>query len=180
MRSDRRIGVICAEDSTLAKNAKAAGAVAVGEDSLFELIRSGKVDFTSIICHQGSLDKLQKANLGRILGPRGLMPNVRQGTITSDVMKLIREMSGSDNYREKDGVVRIAIGQLTFTPEMLATNVKAFVSKVKQDITDLGEQVTKDVHEVVMSTTHGPGFSLNGAFKPTHPAVTTSMLHGPH
>lgn len=179
VRSDRRIGVICKDGSALAIQAKAAGAVAVGEDSLFEIIRAGTIAFTSVICDQGSADKLAKANLGRILGPKGIMPSVRQKTITSNVLSLLREMAGADNYREKDGVVRIAIAQLGFSPEMVAANVKAMVTKVKEDCQALDYQTSKDVHEVVLSTTHGPGFSLNGGFMPTEQGLTAAMLKGP-
>ncbi|KAF3771358.1 ribosomal protein L1 [Cryphonectria parasitica EP155] len=179
VRSDRRIGVICKENSALAIQARNAGAVAVGEESLFEIIRNGSMTFTSMICDQASADKLAKANLGRLLGPKGLMPSVRQKTITSNVLGLLREMAGQDNYREKAGVVRIAIGQLGFTPDMVAANVKAFVAQVKEDCATVGEQVNKEVHEVVLSTTHGPGFSLNGGFNPTEKGITPAMLQSP-
>lgn len=179
MRTDRRIAVICPEDSPLARTAKAAGASAVGESSIFETIRSGNFDYTAVICHSGSVDKLQKAQVGRILGPRGLMPSAKQGTVTSDIVGLLQEMSGSDQYREKDGVVRMAIGQLAFTPEMLSENITAFIAKLKEDCKDLEDQVSKTVHEVVLSTTHGPGISLNGRFKSDDENVTPDLLVGP-
>lgn len=180
VRSDRRIGVICKENSALAIQARKAGAVAVGEESLFEIIRAGSMSFTNMICDQASADKLAKANLGRLLGPKGLMPSVRQKTITNNVLALLKEMAGQDNYREKDGVVRIAIGQLGFTPEMLAANVKAFVTAVKDDIVELGDAASsKEVHEVVLSTTNGAGFSLNGGFNPTDEEITPALLNSP-
>lgn len=178
VRSDRRIGVICPENTATAIQARDAGAVAAGEESVFEIIRNGSISFTSMICDLKSADKLAKANLGRLLGPKGLMPNVRQKTITNNVLGLLREMAGQDNYREKQGVIRIAIGQLGFTPEMLAENVKAFMAQVKQDCEDM-EQVSKEVHEVVLSTTRGPGFSLDGEFNPTNPNITPAMLSTP-
>lgn len=180
MRSDRRIGVICKENSATAIQAKAAGAVATGEETMFELIRSGEIAFTAVICDQGSADKLAKQkDLGRILGPKGIMPSVRQKTITGNVLALLKEMHGADNYREKDGVVRIAIGQLGFSPDQLAANVKAMVSKVKEDMRDIDQQTHKELHEIVLSTTNGPGFSLNGGFAPTQEGITPAMLTGP-
>ncbi|KAJ4388844.1 hypothetical protein N0V93_006305 [Gnomoniopsis smithogilvyi] len=180
VRSDRRIGVICKEGSAVAIKAKAAGAVAVGEETMFDIIRSGAIAFTSVICDQASADKLAKQkDLGRILGPKGIMPSIRQKTITTNVLGLLQEMAGADNYRERDGVVRIAIGQLGFTPEMVAANVKAFVAKVKEDCQELESQTNKELHEVVLSTTHGPGFSLNGGFMPIEKGVTPAMLTGP-
>lgn len=180
VRSDRRIGVICKEGSAVAIQARAAGAVAVGEESLFEIIRAGTINFTAMICDQSSADKLAKQkDLPRILGPKGLMPSVKTKTITSNVLGMLREMAGADQYREKDGVVRIAIGQLGFTPEMLAKNVKAFVAHIKDDCVKLEHQGAKEVHEVVLSSTHAPGFSLNGGFNPTDPSITPAMLTGP-
>lgn len=180
VRSDRRIGVICKENSATAIQAKAAGAIAVGEETMFEIIRAGTISFTAVICEQASADKLAKQkDLGRILGPKGIMPSVRQKTITSNVLALLKEMHGADNYREKDGVVRIAIGQLGFSPEQLAENLKAFVSKVKEDLRDVETQTHKELHEIVLSTTHGPGFSLNGGFAPTQEGITPAMLSGP-
>lgn len=179
VKSGRRIGVICREGSALAIQAREAGAVAVGEESLFQAIRDGTLELTSLICDKSSSDKLAKANMGRLLGPKGLMPSVRTKTITSNVLGLLKEMAGADNYREKDGVVRLAVGQLGFTPEMLATNVKAFVGQVKEDCSALDSQIVKEVHEVVLSSTNGPGFSLNGGFKPTEEGMTPAMLTSP-
>lgn len=179
VKTDRRIGVICREGSALAIQARNAGAVAVGEESLFQIIRDGTMDFTAMICDQGSAEKLAKANLGRLLGPKGLMPSVRTKTISNNVLGLLKEMAGADGYREKEGVVRLPIGQLGFTPEMLAANVKAFVGQVKNDCAALEDQVNKEVHEVVLSTTHGPGFSLNGGYNPTEEGITPAMLTGP-
>ncbi|KAL2277486.1 hypothetical protein FJTKL_15403 [Diaporthe vaccinii] len=176
VKSDRRIGVVCREGSALAIQAREAGAVAVGEDSLFQALRDGTMELTSLICDRGSADKLAKANMGRVLGPKGLMPSVRQKTITSNVLGLLKEMAGADNYREKDGVIRLSVGQLGFTPDMLAANVKAFVSQIKDDCSTLDSSFNKEVHEVVMSSTHGPGFSLNGGFNPTEEGLTPTML----
>ncbi|KUI71073.1 50S ribosomal protein L1 [Cytospora mali] len=179
VKSDRRIGVICREGSALAIQARRAGAVAAGEESLFQIIREGTMDFTAMICDQGSADALAKANLGRLLGPKGLMPSVRLKTISNNVLGLLKEMAGADSYREKEGVVRLAVGQLGFSPEMLAANVKAFVGQIKEDCAALEDQVNKEVHEVVLSTTHGPGFSLNGGFNPTEEGITPAKLTGP-
>ncbi|EQB44519.1 hypothetical protein CGLO_16729 [Colletotrichum gloeosporioides Cg-14] len=73
---------------------------------------------------------------------------------------------GADDYRERMGVIRLAIGQLGFTPQMLASNIKAFVSHIKQDIAQL------DTHK------DGPGFSLNGNFDSTEEKVTPQALSG--
>ncbi|KAF9877176.1 putative ribosomal protein L1p/L10e family protein [Colletotrichum karsti] len=174
VKSDVRVGVICEEGSPIAQQALQAGAVVAGRESIFEDIRNEKIVFNRLICHVDSEAALNKANLGRILGPKGLMPNRRMKTITDNVISGIRETMGADDYRERMGVIRLAIGQLGFTPKMLAANVKAFVGSIKNDIAQL--DTYKEVHEVVLSSSQGPGFSLNGNFEPTDENVKPEHL----
>lgn len=158
----------------MAAQAIQAGAIAAGQETLFEAIREGSIDFTAIICHNASEDALRRADLGRILGPKGLMPSARVKTITPDVVKLVKEMTTAELYREKDGVVRFAIGQLWFSPDMLGDNVKSAVQRLREDCQALIHQSAepKQVFEVVLSSTNGPGFSLNGHFAATDPNIT--------
>lgn len=177
VKTDKRVGLICPEDSPLMTEAPKLGVVAVGEESMFANIRAGIIPFNKLICHTDSEEALKKANLGKILGPKGLMPNKRLGTITNRIEETIRDLAGSDEYKEKDGVVRLAVGQLSFTPQMLADNLKMAMERIKKDmdvITDSG--ITKNLDEVVLSTTHGPGFSLNGKFVPTEDGVEVAQL----
>ncbi|CCF40034.1 50S ribosomal protein L1 [Colletotrichum higginsianum] len=102
------------------------------------------------------------------------MPNRRMKTITDNISGAIRETMGADNYRERMGAIRMAIGQLGFTPKMLSANVKAFVAHIKDDIAQLDTH--KEVHEVVLSTSQGPGFSLNGNYGSTDEKVTPAHL----
>lgn len=179
VKTDAKVAVICPEDSAVAAEARQLGAVAVGEESLFERIRGGDIPFTMLICHTGSEDKLKQANLGRILGPKGLMPNLKMKTITSNVKALMTDSAGAAEFRERRGVLRIAIGQLGFTPEMVAKNLKAVMGKVKNDISALDENAVKSIDEVVLSSTNGPGFSLNGGFKPTEEGLLVEHLISP-
>ncbi|KAK2059090.1 ribosomal protein L1p/L10e family protein [Colletotrichum caudatum] len=174
VKSDIRVGVICPEGSPIAQQALQAGAVVAGEESVFEAVRNENILFNRLICHTDSEAALNKAGLGRILGPKGLMPNRRMKTITDNVAGSIRETMGADNYRERMGAIRMAIGQLGFTPKMLSANIKAFVRNIKSDIADLDTH--KEVHEVVLSTSQGPGFSLNGNFDSTDESVTPEHL----
>ncbi|KAF5123307.1 50S ribosomal protein L1 [Metarhizium anisopliae] len=111
VQSDWQIAVICPEGSDIATAATAAGAVAVGEETLFEAIRKEKIDFDRLICHEASEKALNKAGLGKILGPKGLMPSKRMKTIVSDVTKSIRDSAGAADYRERQGfyVVLVAL-----------------------------------------------------------------------
>lgn len=127
----------------------AAGASVCGEDELFDRIREGRIDFDRLLCHSESAAKLNKAGLGKILGPRGLMPSTKLGTITRDVTGLVKSMVGSTEYREKLGVVRASVGQLGFTPEEMQRNIRVFVEAVKRDINGLSDNFTKVIEEVV-------------------------------
>ncbi|EPE02881.1 50s ribosomal protein l1 [Ophiostoma piceae UAMH 11346] len=174
--SDFRIAVICKEDSVVATEARADGAVAVGEESLFAAIKAGDINFNRLLCHVDSVGALSKAGLGPVLGPHGLMPSVKTKTITNDIREQMRDMAGTDNYRERGGVVRMAIGQLHFTPEMISDNIKSFMTKIKQDIRAVERTTPKSVDEVVLSSTNGPGFSLSGSFAPTDETLTPAHL----
>ncbi|KAK3901414.1 ribosomal protein L1-like protein [Staphylotrichum tortipilum] len=176
VKTSTRVGVICPEDSPIAAEAQQLGAVAVGEESLFESIRAGNITFTKLICHPESADALKKANLGKILGPKGMMPSPKTRTITADLQGAMQELIGADEYKEKLGVVRLAIGQLGFTPHMLSENLKLFMSQLKHDIDNGDEYHPKALDEVVLSSTNGPGFSLNGTFSSSDEKVQPEHL----
>ncbi|KAL8694576.1 MAG: hypothetical protein Q9224_003542 [Gallowayella concinna] len=160
-----RICVICPPDSKHAEAAKRAGASVVGEETVFDAIKEGRILFDRCICHLESAGKMNKAGIGRILGPRGLMPSAKFGTVVENVGASVKGLVGGSEYRERNGVLRMAIGQLGFTPEEIQTNIKAFMSEVKKDIGLLSDRISKEIHEVVLSSTNAPGFTLNGDFK---------------
>lgn len=162
MQSDWKIAVVCPEGSEIAQAATAAGAVAVGEESIFEAIRQENFSFDKLICHESSEKALNKAGLGKILGPKGMMPNRRMKTIVDDVVRTMRDSAGASDYRERQGVIRIAIGQLGHTPEQLKANIQSMLKRVKSECAEISEESSKEIHEVVLSTTNGPGLSLNG------------------
>ena len=179
-----RICVICPPDSPAAKQAIAAGATLVGEDNVFAAVKEGRIEFDRCICHVDSAQKLNQAGLGRILGPRQLMPSTKLGTITKDISNSVKNMVGGSEYREKLGVIRCAVGQLGFTPEEMQRNIKVFMAEIKKDLGKLSDRISKEIHEVVrlrilnsnlilasshalqvLSSTNSPGFSLNGEFR---------------
>ena len=162
--------MICPPNSGTATQARNAGATLVGEEKIFDAIREGHIEFDRCICHVDSAQKLNQAGLGRILGPKGLMPSSKMGTVTKDVSGIVKGMVGGCEYREKLGVIRCAVGQLGFTPEEMQRNVKAFMENIKKDLALLSDRIGKEIHEVVLSSTNAPGFSLNGEFRsPTSP-----------
>lgn len=119
---------------------------------------------------------MNKAGLGKILGPKGLMPSKRMRTIVPDVVKSMRDSAGAADYRERQGVIRLAIGQLGYSPDQLKNNIRVLLSKVKAECAEISEEVHKEVHEVILSTTNGPGVSLNGKLKDAEEQITPEAL----
>lgn len=144
-----RICVFCPPDSPVAASAIKAGASLVGDDAIFDAVNEGRIEFDRCLCHVDSVQKMGKAGLGRILGPRGLMPSVKTGTVVKDVAASVREMVGASEYRERLGVIRIAVGQLGFTPEEMQRNIRVFMDGVKKDLAQLSDRISKEIHEVV-------------------------------
>ncbi len=179
VKTDVRVCVIAEPGSKYALEAKAAGATLVGEEEIFDAIKDGKIEFDRCICQTDSLVKMNKAALGRILGPRGLMPSAKTGTVVKDPAKALQEMIGAAEYRERFGVVRMGIGQMGFSPEELARNLKAFMEAVKRDTNLISEKIHKEISQVVLSSTHGPGFPLDGTFT-SDESVDPKLLSGPN
>lgn len=136
-----------------------------GEEQLFDKIKAGEIEFDQLICHPDSLQKLQKQGLGRVLGPRGLMPSTKTNTVIKDVAAAVRDIAGASEYRERLGVIRMAVGQLGYTSEELQRNIKAFIDSLKKDMAGMSDRINKEIHEVVLSSTNGPGLSLNGELR---------------
>ena len=176
VKTDLRICVICPPDSKYAEQAKAAGASLVGEEAIFEAVKDGRIEFDRCICQTDSLDKMNKAGLGRVLGPRGLMPSSKMGTVVKDPAAVLKDLIRGAEYRERLGVVRMAIGQLGFTPEEMQRNIKAFIDAIKKDMAHLSDRINKELAEVVLSSTNAPGFPLNGDFRSLDSSITTRDL----
>ena len=121
-----RVLVLCASDAEAA--AKEAGADYVGLDEYIEKIKAGWTDIDVIITQPGIMGKI--GALGRILGPRGLMPNPKSGTVTPDVAKAVKEVKqGKIDFKvDKNGIVHASLGKVSFTPEQICGNVKEFVN----------------------------------------------------
>ena len=123
-----RVLVLCTPDKE--NEAKAAGADYVGLDEYITKIKEGWTDVDVIICTPSVMAKV--GALGRILGPRGLMPNPKTGTVTMDVANAVKEVkAGKIDFKvDKTGIIHAAIGKISFTPEQIAENAKTFVSAV--------------------------------------------------
>jgi len=178
VKTNLRICVICPPDSKYAEAARAAGATLVGEDDIFEAVKDGRIEFDRCICQTDSLAKMNKAGLGRVLGPRGLMPSAKMGTVVMDPSLVLKDLIGSSEYKERLGVVRMAVGQLGFTPEEMQRNIKTFIEAIKKDMAQMSDKISKELAEVVLSSTNSPGFSLNGDFRDPNSSITLRDLSG--
>jgi len=141
------------------QEARDAGADFVGNDDLAQKILDGWLDFDAAIATPDMMGVVGR--LGRVLGPRGLMPNPRVGTVTFDVAKAVSEMkAGRVEFRvEKAGIVHVPIGKASFTAEQLQENFKAIAAEISR----LKPAVAKGtyVKRVTVSTTMGPGIRVD-------------------
>tara|TARA_Y100000591_G_scaffold150377_1_gene129310 strand:- start:110 stop:799 length:690 start_codon:yes stop_codon:yes gene_type:complete len=126
-----KVAVICEEGKS--KLAKEAGAEIVGADDLIEQIKDGKLNFDKLICTPTMMVKLSK--LGKILGPKGLMPNPKLGTVTDDVKKAVSDSkAGQVEIRnDKDGNIGVSIGKKSFNDENLLKNYNAIVETLEKE-----------------------------------------------
>ena len=126
-----KVGVVC-EDNKI-QEAKDAGAEVTGGDELIEEIKSGKINFEKLICTPGMMIKLSK--LGKVLGPKGLMPNPKLGSVTNDIKKaIIDAKSGQVEIRnDKDGNIGLSIGNKSFTDDKLIMNFNAVIDALEKE-----------------------------------------------
>lgn len=141
-----------------AKEAAAAGADVVGAEDLSEKVQAGQIDFDRCIATPDMM--VVVGRLGKILGPRGLMPNPKLGTVTANVAEAVRAAKGGQvEFRaEKAGIVHAGVGKASFTEEALLENVRAFVSAISR-AKPTGVKGTF-IERVSLSSTMGPGLKL--------------------
>ena len=156
---DVRVAVI-AKDAKAAE-ATAAGADIVGAEDLVERIQGGFMDFDRVIATPDMMALVGR--LGKVLGPRGLMPNPRVGTVTPNVGQAVKDAKGgSIEFRvEKAGIVHAGIGKASFTEDALAANVRALVDALNR-AKPSGAKGTY-VQRISLSSTMGPGFKVEPA-----------------
>ncbi len=126
-----KVGVVCEENKL--QEARDAGAEVVGGDELIEEIKSGNINFEKLICTPGMMIKLSK--LGKVLGPKGLMPNPKLGSVTNDVKKAINDAkSGQVEIRnDKDGNIGVSIGNKSFADDKLIKNFNAVIDALEKE-----------------------------------------------
>ena len=126
-----KIGVVCEDNKS--QEAKDAGAEVVGGDELIEEIKAGNLNFEKLICTPGMMIKLSK--LGKVLGPKGLMPNPKLGSVTDDLKKAITDAkSGQVEIRnDKDGNIGLSIGNKSFSDDKLILNFNAVLDALEKE-----------------------------------------------
>jgi large subunit ribosomal protein L1 len=152
-----RVAVI-AKDAKAAE-ATAAGAEIVGAEDLVERIQGGFMDFDRVIATPDMMALVGR--LGKVLGPRGLMPNPRVGTVTPNVAQAVKDAKGgSIEFRtEKTGIIHAGIGKASFSEEALAINVKAMIDALNK-AKPSGAKGTY-IKKISLSSTMGPGFRVD-------------------
>jgi len=154
----KRVAVIAASPDKQ-REAQEAGADEVGGDDLVEKIKGGYLDFDALIATPDMMRSV--GALGKILGPRGLMPNPKTGTVTPDVTNAVKETkAGKVEYRvDKTGVIHVPVGKVSFTADKITANAKALIDAVikAKPATAKGKYVKK----VNVATTMGPGILVD-------------------
>ena len=152
-----RVGVFAR--GAKADEAKAAGADVIGAEDLVEIVQGGKIDFDRCIATPDMMPLVGR--LGKVLGPRGMMPNPKVGTVTMDLAGAVAAAKGgSVEFRvEKAGIVHAGIGKASFTADMLTENIKAFVDSVAK-AKPTGSKGTY-LERIAISSSMGPGVKVD-------------------
>ncbi len=142
-----------------ADEARAAGADIVGGDELIEEVNGGRLDYDAVVSTPELMGKVGR--LGKVLGPRGLMPNPKTGTVTTDVAKAVTDIKGGKiEFRiDKDCNLHFLIGKASFSAEQLADNYAAAVDEIMR--VKPGSSKGRYIRKAVVSTTMGPGVALD-------------------
>lgn len=152
-----KVAVFCQGDS--AKDAKDAGADYVGFEDLLEQIQGGLMDFGVVIATPDAMPVVSK--LGKVLGPRGLMPNPKTGTVTKDVKQAVENAKGGQvRYRtDKNGIIHCVIGKTSFDVPSLKENLDSLLN----DLVKAKPSAAKGIYlkKICLSTTMGPGLTLD-------------------
>ncbi|MBU9889080.1 MAG: 50S ribosomal protein L1 [Candidatus Omnitrophica bacterium] len=157
--SGKSVKVLCFAKGESARDAEAAGADFVGAEELVEKVKNGFLDFDVVVAHPDMMREVSK--LGRVLGPKGLMPTPKTGTVTPQVGKAVKEVkAGRIEFKsDKTAGLHAVCGKLSFSEEALLENARTVIKAVRDSkpATSKGEYL----RSVSIAATHGPGLRLN-------------------
>jgi len=152
-----KVAILC-DDNKLSE-AKKSGAEVVGSEDLLKKISDKDINFDKLICTPSMMAKIGK--LGKILGPKGLMPNPKMGTVSDDLLKAVDKIKNKsiEIKNDKDGNLAFSIGRKTFSENKILENLKSIFINLKKDKSNIfnGENVKK----IYLSSSMGPSFKLN-------------------
>ncbi len=151
-----KIAVLCEEDKL--EEAKKSGADVTGSDDLIEKISLGKINFTKLICTPGMMGKIGKH--GKVLGPKGLMPNPKLGTVTNDISKTVKDFKTGivEIKNDKDGNLASTIGRKSFSTDKLLENYKYFIETLKKERPDTMKG--EFIKNIYITSTMGISFKI--------------------
>ena len=153
-----RVAVLCEADKV--DVAKKAGADIAGSDDLLDKIATGKFDFTKLICTPAMMGKIGKH--GKVLGPKGLMPNPKLGTVSNDIKKSVQDLKNGlvEIKNDKDGNLAASIARKSFSNEKIKENLKFFIDSIKKEKPDTikGEFIKN----IFLTSTMGLSFKISG------------------
>lgn len=154
-----RVAVFCKGEEE--RRAKDAGADFVGAEELVAKVQGGWSDFDVAIATPDMMREMAK--LGKVLGPRGLMPNPKSGTVTQDTAKTVKEVkAGKIEFKmDKQAGIHAPLGKLSFTEEALYQNAKLLIESIMSTTPQGGSPVWQNVKTLFLSTTMGPGIRLD-------------------
>ena len=153
-----KVAVLCEQEKT--EEAKKNGADIAGSQDLLDKISSGKLDFDKLICTPGMMSKIGK--LGKILGPKGLMPNPKLGTVSNDLKKSITDIKTGlvEIKNDKDGNLALSIGRKNFSKEKLSENYKFFIEFLKKE---KPENIKGEfIKNIFLTSTMGISYKIGG------------------
>ena len=152
-----KIAVLCEMDKI--DDAKKSGADVYGSDDLIEKIAAGKFNFNKLICTPGMMGKLGKH--GKVLGPKGLMPNPKLGTVAADIKKAVNDIKAGlvEIKNDKDGNLASTIGRKSFTNEHLLNNYNHFIDSVKKEKPDAMK--TELIKNIYITSSMGISYKVN-------------------
>ena len=152
-----KVAVLCDENKSA--EAKKSGAEIFGSDDLIKKISSGKIEFDKLICTPNMMPKMAK--LGKILGPKGLMPNPKLGTVSEDIVSTVDKVKNkfSEVKNDKDGNVGVSIGRKNYADKKLLENFKSLFETLKKDKPSMfNSEIVKNIY---ISPTMGPSLKIS-------------------
>lgn len=154
----KQIRILVFAEGDRLKEALAAGADYAGNDELLEKVSGGWTDFDAVIATPGMMRNVGK--LGKVLGPRGLMPTPKAGTVTTDIAKALQELKGGkiEFKLDKHGVINNIIGKISFAADKIVENILAFIQAVLK--AKPASAKGNYIESIVISSTMGPGLKV--------------------